>query len=162
MHTMPRVPAPRRAACASAIARHCGSRRRPVPALLLLGLLCAAPAPPEPAPAKVEQVRKAHAEPLLGQSVTDGKGDVVGTIVDVLIDPSGTPQAAVLEFSGFFGLGNRRVAVDWKALDFSVDQDRIVIRLHLDADKIKAMPEYKPEAASVPVATPTAAAAKPH
>jgi hypothetical protein len=130
--------------------------------LLFLSLLCAAASPPEPPPAKVEQVRKARAEPLLGQPVTDGKGDVVGNIVDVLVDPAGTPQAAVIEFSGFFGLGNRRVAVDWKALAFTVDQDRIVIRLHLDADKIKAMPEYTPEASSVPVATPTAAAPRPH
>ncbi len=107
-------------------------------------------------------MRKARAEPLLGQPVTDGKGDVVGNIVDILIDPSGTPQAAVIEFSGFFGLGNRRVAVDWKALDFTIDQDHIVIRPHLDADKIKTMPEYTPEASSVPVATPSAAAAKPH
>jgi hypothetical protein len=141
---------------------YCASGWRHASALLCFGLLCAAASPTEPPPAKVEQVRKAHAEPVLGQPVTDGNGDVVGNIVDILVDPSGTPQASVIEFSGFFGLGNRRVAVDWKALDFAVKQDHIVIRLHLDADKIKAMPEYTPEASSVPVATPTAAATKPH
>jgi sporulation protein YlmC with PRC-barrel domain len=118
---------------------------------------------PETTPAKVQQIRKARAEGLLGQPVTDGKGDTVGHIVDVLIDENGEPSAAVVEFAGFFGLGNRQVAVDWKALAFAIVQDRIVIRLGLDADQIKAMPEYTPSANSVPVATPSGATAdKPH
>lgn len=116
-------------------------------------------AAPEAVAAKVQQVRKARAEGLLGQPVTGGKGEVVGHIVDVLIDQNGQPSAAVVEFAGFFGLGNRQVAVDWKALAFAIAQDRIVIHLDIDANQIKAMPEYTPSAISVPVATPSGATA---
>ena len=131
-------------------------------AILALSLLLGAgQAPQTPTPAKVEQVRKAAAESLLGQPVTDAKGDVFGHVVDVLIDVDGTPHAAVIESSGFFGIGNRQMAVDWKALKFSVLQDHIAISVHLDPDELKAMPEYKPEAPSVPVAT-QAAPTKPH
>jgi sporulation protein YlmC with PRC-barrel domain len=121
-------------------------------AVLLLG---AAADPSAPA-AKVEQVRKAHAESLLGQPITNTTGDIIGHVVDVLIDDSGKPHAAVIEFTGFFGIGDRRVAVAWDALDFSVQGDHIAISTRLDAARLKAMPEYKVEANSVPVATPSA------
>jgi sporulation protein YlmC with PRC-barrel domain len=124
----------------------------------LILLTAAAPPATAPAPtkveAKVEQVRKARAESLFGQPVTDAKGDVFGRVVDVLIDADGTPHAAVIETSGFFGIGNRQMAVAWKALSFSVKQDQIGISVRLDPDQLKAMPEYKSEAPSVPVATP--------
>jgi sporulation protein YlmC with PRC-barrel domain len=123
--------------------------------MLALPMIGAADPPPAP-PAKVEQVRKAHAESLLGQPITNTTGDIIGHVVDVLIDDSGNPHAAVIEFTGFFGIGDRRVAVAWDALDFSVQGDHIAISTRLDAAKLKAMPEYKVEATSVPVATPAA------
>jgi hypothetical protein len=44
-----------------------------------------------------------------------------------------------------------------------VQQDHIAISVSLDPDKLKLMPEYKPEAPSVPVATEAhPAPAKPH
>lgn len=119
-----------------------------------------------PTPAKIEQVRKTGAEGLLGQPVMDAAGDVFGNIVDVLIDADGTPHAAVIELTGFFGIGNRRVAVAWKALQFKTEQDHIAIHAPLDIPQLKAMPEYTQEAVSVPVATPAPPAApvpaKPH
>jgi sporulation protein YlmC with PRC-barrel domain len=124
-----------------------------------LAFLCAAPTLADP-PAKVQQVSKAHAEGLLGQPVSDGKGNVVGHVMDVLIDDTGKPKAAVIDFAGFFGFGNRQIAVDWQALGFSPAQDHIDISIHLDADKLKSMPEYQPEATSVPVVSQ--AATKPH
>jgi len=131
-------------------------------ALAFLVFFLAAAAPPA-TPTKVEQVRKTAAENLLGQPVTDAKGDLFGHVVDVLIDADGTPHAAVIESTGFFGIGNRETAVDWKALSFAVQQDHIAISVSLDPDKLKLMPEYKPEAPSVPVATEAhPAPAKPH
>ncbi|HUZ62540.1 MAG TPA: PRC-barrel domain-containing protein [Acetobacteraceae bacterium] len=110
--------------------------------------------PPSPPPAKVEHVRKARAESILGEPVRDAKGSKIGHIVDVLIDRRGRLNAAVIEFEGFFGVGNRKIAVAWRALHFAVVKDRIVISLGLDAARIKAMPEYKTSAKVVPVATP--------
>jgi len=116
-----------------------------------------APAAPlevlKPLPPKVKTVVKSSAEGILGQPVEDPKGQTIGNVVDVLIDPEGRPQAAVVEFTGFFGLGNRDVAVDWRALHFSVQNDQILIRVGLEPVALKAMPPYKPAAESVPVAT---------
>ncbi|HET9147645.1 MAG TPA: PRC-barrel domain-containing protein [Acetobacteraceae bacterium] len=120
------------------------------------------PAPP-PKPAKLEHIRKAQAEGILGEAVLDAKGNQIGRIVDVLINAQGTPHAAVIEFAGFLGVGNRNIAVLWKALHFAVVKDRIVISLDMDPAKLKAMPTYKVDAPSVPVAAPAKAAAKaPH
>jgi sporulation protein YlmC with PRC-barrel domain len=119
----------------------------------------AAQPPPQPAPikpAKVEQVRKLRAEGLVGQNVMDANGEVFGHVVDILIDADGTPHAAVIEITGFFGIGDRRIAVAWSALQFRTQNDHIAIVVPLDVPKLKAMPEYTREASSVPVATPTA------
>jgi hypothetical protein len=122
-----------------------------------------ASAPPSPTaplealkslPPRVKTVVKSSAEGILGQPVEDAKGQTIGNVVDVLIDPEGRPQAAVVEFTGFFGLGNRDVAVDWRALHFSVLNNQILIRVGLEPVALKAMPPYKPAAQSVPVATP--------
>ena len=86
--------------------------------------------------------------------MVDAKGETIGHVVDVLIDTEGKPQAAVIEFAGFFGLGDRDVAVDWKALRFSVEKEKILIRIALAPAALKAMPLYKPAAKSVSVATP--------
>ncbi|WP_216850539.1 PRC-barrel domain-containing protein [Acidisoma sp. L85] len=90
---------------------------------------------------------------MLGQQVLDGKGNVIGAIVNVLINKRGVPKAAVVEFAGFLGVGNRDVAVEWDALRFAVNENGIAITVILDATKLKALPEYKPDAISVPVAT---------
>jgi sporulation protein YlmC with PRC-barrel domain len=116
-----------------------------------------ASSPVPPAPAHVEHLGKARAESLLGQPVTNAKAETIGHVVDVLIDDTGAPHAAVVEFTGFFGIGDRRVAVDWKALKFQVQQDHIAISTNLDEAALKTMPEYKPAATTVPVATPAPA-----
>jgi len=111
----------------------------------------AASKPPQP---EVRTVVKSSAEGILGQPVHDANGQTIGNVVDVLIDLEGRPQAAVIEFAGFLGLGNRDVAVDWRALLFTVEDDQILIRVMLEPVALKAMPAYKPAAQSVPVATP--------
>lgn len=108
----------------------------------------------KPPPPKLEKVEKTHAEGLLGQPVLDIKRETIGHVVDVLIDTDGRPDAAVIEFTGFLGVGNRKVAVAWKALHFTLHGDRIVISVALDGAALRAMPEYNPSAKSVPVAAP--------
>lgn len=115
----------------------------------------------KPVPPKVEKVEKTRAENLLGQPVLDAKRQTIGHIVDVLIDTDGDPRAAVIEFAGFLGVGDRKVAVDWKALHFALEGDRIVISVSLDVKALRAMPEYDTSAKSVPVAAPAHAAPNP-
>ena len=51
--------------------------------------------------------------------VADPEGKEIGRLVDVLVDDQGQPQAAVIDFGGFMGVGNRKIAVDWSALHFA-------------------------------------------
>ncbi len=112
------------------------------------------PTAEKPVPPKVETVGKSQAEGVLGQPVLDSRGQTIGHVVDVLIDAEGEPEAAVIEFAGFFGLGNRDVAVDWRALRFAVQKGHILIHVMLEPEALKEMPVYRPAANSVPVATP--------
>src|SRR5271165_566782 len=67
--------------------------------------------PTPPQPSAVQSVAPEDAEAILGQRVTDQEGKDVGRLVDVLVDSSGQPQAAVIDFGGFMGVGNRKIAV---------------------------------------------------
>ena len=53
-------------------------------------------------------------------------------------------RAAVIDFGGFLGVGNRKVAIDWNALHFAPTgsrDDRIT--LDLTREQVKAAPEYR-------------------
>lgn len=117
--------------------------------------------PPKPNPPKLEHIQKLHAEGVLGQPVLDLSNKPIGHIVNVLIDQKGAPKAAVIEFAGFFGVGDRNIAVAWSALHFSLSRGKIAIMVTLNATKLKALPAYKSSAASVPVATQPHAKAAP-
>jgi len=117
---------------------------------LLLYLLCAAAAP------STEQVPPDHAAGILGAPVAGPDGKDLGHIIDVLVDATGKPRAAVIDFGGFLGMGARHIAVSWTNLHFTpAPSNDMKITLDLSADQIKATPAYtdaKP--AAVVVAKP--------
>ena len=118
----------------------------------------AAHAEGEQPPANQEIIYKGEATPILGRSVRDPDNNEVGRIVDVLVDDQGQPRAALIDFGGFMGIGNRRIAVAWRALHFLPAAQHYQIRIDLTADQIKATPEYKraprPDAPPVTMAAP--------
>jgi hypothetical protein len=94
---------------------------------------------------------------VLGTVVHGTSGTNFGRIVEVLVDGSGEPRAAVLDYGGFLGVGSRKVLVSWKTLRFSPgDKDR-AITIELTADQIKAAPDYKGGPSPAQVAVPAAA-----
>jgi len=106
-------------------------------ALLALLLMAAAPTPPVTAP-----VPPTVAMPILGREVYSPSGSLVGRIVDLLVDTSGQPQAAVLDVGGFLGVGNRVIAVHWSMMHFNpADHDHPII-VTMPADEVKAAPQY--------------------
>jgi hypothetical protein len=110
--------------------------------------------PPAPS-ATQETMQQGEATGTLGHDVIGPDEKVVGRIVEVLVNDTGQPRAAVLDVGGFLGLGNRRVAVAWRALHFTPTPDgpgRIV--LEMTAEQIKATPEYKAADKPVTVAAP--------
>jgi hypothetical protein len=109
----------------------------------------------EPAPqSAIQSVAPEDAEAILGQRVTDAEGKDIGRLVDVLVDARGQPQAAVIDFGGFMGVGNRKVAVHWSALQFTPADAKRKIALEMTPDQIKAAPEFRNPNRAAAVVTP--------
>jgi hypothetical protein len=136
-------------------------------------------APAAEAAGKLQHLAPSEAASVLGRPVRGADGKDIGRVVDVLVDQSGHPRAAVVDFGGFLGVGTRKIALDWHTLHFTPNDPGKPITLELTPDQIKAAPEYKPgstptvvtmpppankpDEAAAPAAPPpaTAAAAKP-
>jgi hypothetical protein len=68
----------------------------------------------------------------------------MGRVIDVVVDVGGQVRAAVIDFGGFLGVGSRKIAVDWGALQFGkAVKHGDDISLALTQDQLKAAPEYK-------------------
>jgi len=81
---------------------------------------------------------------ILGRQVLSSAGEDMGRVVDVVVDRAGQVRAAVIDFGGFLGVGNRKVAVDWAALRFAPTGSRYDrITLELTRDQVNAAPEYR-------------------
>ena len=81
---------------------------------------------------------------VIGKSVKSYSGEDLGHIVDLLVTPGGQVRAAILQFGGVLGVGDRKVAVDWAALDFKQSAARGAAILALTRNQIRVSPEYKP------------------
>jgi PRC-barrel domain protein len=67
----------------------------------------------------------------------------MGRIVDVIVDQTGGPRAAVIDFGGFLGVGSRRIVLDWRALHFSPPARSDQVTVDLTREQVKAAPEFK-------------------
>ena len=81
---------------------------------------------------------------VLGKEVRSSAGEDMGRVVDVLVDQTGQIRAAVIDFGGFLGVGNRKVVVEWSALHFAPADQPDRISLDLTRNQVKQAPEYKP------------------
>jgi hypothetical protein len=112
-----------------------------------------APAPDEGAygsteapPATSERLQQfGHADlfRILGKEVHSPSSQPMGRIVDLLVDETGQPRAAIIDFGGFLGVGIRKIAIDWHSLRFYEAGTKGAVVADLDRDQIKAAPEYK-------------------
>ena len=62
---------------------------------------------------------------ILGRQVLSAAGEDMGRVIDVVVDRAGQVRAAVIDFGGFLGVGNRKVAIDWGALRFAPDRQQV-------------------------------------
>jgi hypothetical protein len=95
------------------------------------------PAPP------ATVLNKNNVQGILGKQVLTTKNEDMGRIVDVIVDRTGEPRAAIVDFGGFLGVGSRKIAVDWTALEFAPEGKSAAVTLELTKDQLKAAPEYK-------------------
>jgi hypothetical protein len=92
---------------------------------------------------------------IMGVTIQGPAGKDVGRLTDVLVGQNGQPVAAVIDFGGFLGVGNRKVVVDWKSLKFSPGHKGHQITLELAPDQVRAAPDYKDQQPA-PVVKPDA------
>jgi sporulation protein YlmC with PRC-barrel domain len=71
------------------------------------------------------------ASDLIGTKVEGADGKNVGSIRDLVVDPTdGHIQYAVLDYGGFAGIGDKYFAVPWQALQLDQDHKRVALDLH--------------------------------
>lgn len=110
------------------------------------------PEPSPPAPKDLERITPGEAIGVLGKQVEGPAGEDMGQLVDVLIDSAGRPVAAVIDFGGFLGVGSRKIAVDWRLLEFKPTDPKHCVLLRLDRAALQVAPEYKaPAKPSAPI-----------
>ena len=75
---------------------------------------------------------------LIGKDVYGANGNKVGEINNLLVGQDGRVHAAVVEFGGFLGIGEHKVAVPWDQL--TVTKDRVTT--NMTQDQVKAAPQW--------------------
>jgi hypothetical protein len=80
---------------------------------------------------------------VLGMEVRTDVERNIGRIVDLLAQPGGAVEAALIELDGFLGIGARKVAVEWSALGLDTSGKQPVAVLYMTRDQLRAAPEYK-------------------
>jgi hypothetical protein len=99
--------------------------------------------PPEALGARLQRFAHTDLFRILGKDVHSPSGQAMGRIVDLLVDETGRPLAAIIDFGGFLGVGIRKIAIDWHTLRFDQNGKKDAVVTDLGRDQIKAAPEYK-------------------
>jgi hypothetical protein len=80
---------------------------------------------------------------ILGKSVRSSVDEDMGRIVDIIVSRDGQIHAAIVDFGGLLGIGTRKIAVDWRALNFAPAGKPGAIILELTRNQVRLAPEYR-------------------
>jgi hypothetical protein len=80
---------------------------------------------------------------VFGEHVRDLNGDDAGRLWDVLLDDASKPVAAVIDYGGTMGIGERKVAVAWNALQFVPSDTDAPVHLSLTKQQLGLLPDFK-------------------
>jgi sporulation protein YlmC with PRC-barrel domain len=116
-------------------------------AVVIGGLLSAAPVSaqvsPQPVPLVRVDVQKMasgyRSSQLVGSTVVNEHDEKIGTVDDLIIEPSEMVPFAILSVGGFLGVGKHLVVVPFDSLKIS--QDKIELP-GATKDALEAMPEF--------------------
>jgi sporulation protein YlmC with PRC-barrel domain len=76
---------------------------------------------------------------LMGKDVYNDKGDKVGKVLDLIVDPDKAVTYAIVAAGGFLGIDKHDVAILFKQL--KREQGKLILP-GATKDKIKAMPDF--------------------
>jgi len=80
---------------------------------------------------------------VIGTDVVSPKGDSLGDIKEVVIDPrTGKVAYVVVAFGGFLGMGEKLFAIPFSSFDYNVTKNHYV--LAITQDRLKAAPGFDP------------------
>jgi hypothetical protein len=80
---------------------------------------------------------------VFGEHVRDLNGDDAGRLWDVLLDDARKPVAVVIDYGGTMGIGERKVAVAWNALQFVPSDTDAPVHLALTKQQLGLLPDFK-------------------
>lgn len=84
------------------------------------------------------------ASSIIGAKVINPKGDNLGEIKEMVIDPHfGRIAYAVVSFGGFLGMAKKLFAIPFNALDYSAQNSEYV--LNVSKERLEAAPGFDPE-----------------
>jgi hypothetical protein len=90
---------------------------------------------------------------VFGEHVKDLNGDDAGRVWDVLLDDARVPVAAVIDYGGTMGIGERKVAVAWNTLQFVPSDTDAPVHLALTKQQLGLLPDFKYGTATTVVGT---------
>ena len=81
---------------------------------------------------------------FIGAKVQNAAGETVGDIYDLMFSPQGQINTVVIGVGGFFGMGERTVAIPYNALSFKAGAkgERIIV-VPLSKDNLVKAPDFK-------------------
>jgi sporulation protein YlmC with PRC-barrel domain len=78
---------------------------------------------------------------VIGTDIVNAKGDNLGEVKDVVIDPStGRVAYAVVAFGGFLSMGEKLFAVPFNALNYNDDKNEYV--LNMSKERLEKAPGF--------------------
>jgi len=110
-----------------------------------LGIIAAAIATLAASPAQMtmQTTPPGQLVPTMGQRLRGPDGSDTGRLWEVLVDRTGQPRVAVIEYGGFAGMGRRKVAVAWQALRFRPGDPAHPISLLVNKAEMGRIPDFK-------------------
>lgn len=81
------------------------------------------------------------ASSIIGTNVVNPKGESLGSIKEVVIDPrTGKVAYAVVSFGGFLGMGEKLFAIPFTSFEYDVEENEYV--LEVSKERLKAAPGF--------------------
>jgi sporulation protein YlmC with PRC-barrel domain len=92
---------------------------------------------------------------LIGLTVVDSANAKIGSVNDLVLDPSGNVTAAVIGVGGFLGIGEKNVAISFKSLNISRASDGSEkATIQVSKNELESAAAFKPYQPPRPTAEP--------
>ena len=86
------------------------------------------------------------ADNVTGATVIGPDGEDIAAVDDILLNADGSIDAMIVDFGGFLGMGQKRVAVGMDNLEFAANESGdVIIYSDFTREELEAQPEYNEE-----------------